>query len=205
MRRLLPLVLATGIALAAYDAASVSGAWLINVYKLILSPSQGPNMCNFWPTCSQFTRAAIESHGLLLGMVIGADRLMRCNPFAWSYHDRFYLEISHDRLSDPVANHLAWAEPPPVVEPSRALGARGLNDSFPALRPVPDLRFAEHLYSCGDYIEAAAEFLRLRFETGSPRLKNYAGLMAGESYLAGENSDRALKAFNELTGPAVRK
>lgn len=203
MRRLLLLVLAATTARAGYDAASVSGTWLIRGYKLFLSPPQGPNMCNFWPTCSQFTRAAIESHGLLPGMVIGADRLMRCNPFAWNYHDRFYLGTSHNRLSDPVANHIAWTEPPPAAERPRPISARVVSDSLLTSEPVPSLVFAEHLYACGNHAEAASEFLRVRFQAGSAELKDYAGLMAGESYLAGRNPDRALKAFDELTGSAV--
>ena len=43
-----------GACTAKYDALSVSGDWMIGAYRAVLSPLQGPNVCNFDPTCSQF-------------------------------------------------------------------------------------------------------------------------------------------------------
>jgi len=99
--------------MARYDALSVSGEWMIGGYKAVFSPLQGPNLCNFSPTCSQFARAAIKSQGFLSGVVIGADRLMRCNTIAWSYFDSYYYGgVVSGRMPDPVANHVAWLRPP---------------------------------------------------------------------------------------------
>ncbi len=92
------LLLALGGTLhAGYDAGSVAGEWLINSYKAVISPLQGPTICNFWPTCSQFTRTSIRQYGLIPGMVMGADRLTRCNTFAWTYEGSYYYE-GVDRL-----------------------------------------------------------------------------------------------------------
>lgn len=36
--------------------------------------------CRFWPSCSHFTYAAVERHGILRGLYLGAGRLWRCRP-----------------------------------------------------------------------------------------------------------------------------
>jgi hypothetical protein len=136
-------------------------------------------------------------------MVIGADRLMRCNVFAWTYHDQYYVGTSHDRLSDPLANHLAWVEPPVQRAQTMTIKAHAGNDTLEPARPEPSLAFAERLYAHEYHAEAATEFLRVRFSAASPRLRDYAGLMAGESYLGAQNPARALQAF-QTTSDAVR-
>ena len=40
------------------------------------------NSCRFHPTCSEYAAQAIESHGVLVGTVLGAWRILRCQPFA---------------------------------------------------------------------------------------------------------------------------
>jgi putative component of membrane protein insertase Oxa1/YidC/SpoIIIJ protein YidD/TM2 domain-containing membrane protein YozV len=174
---------------------------MIGGYKLVISPLQGQNICNFSPTCSQFTKAAIRSQGFLPGVIIGADRLMRCNTFAWSYYDSYYAgAIVDGRMPDPVENHIAWLsrtdEPGALVsvQPSSGSETHG-RDSTSA---GPSLSFADFLYSSGEYSQAAAEYLRVRFTAGSARLSGYAGLMAGESYLRAEDFSGARRAFLDL-------
>lgn len=38
--------------------------------------------CRFHPTCSEYAAQAIESHGVVKGMMLGAWRILRCQPFA---------------------------------------------------------------------------------------------------------------------------
>ena len=40
-----------------------------------------PPTCRFTPSCSEYTRQAIEKHGVIRGIGMGIWRIMRCNPF----------------------------------------------------------------------------------------------------------------------------
>ncbi len=201
--------------MAGYDALSVSGEWMIGAYKAVLSPLQGTNVCNFQPTCSQFARAAIKTQGFLPGVLIGADRLMRCNTLAWSYYDSYYRgDVVSGRMPDPVANHVAWLRPPD--EPGLMVAAQpedANRQDRQALQPdtlngrlarrTPDLSFADYLYSSDEYLQAADEYLRVRFTSSQPGVSGYAGLMAGESYLRAGDFAQARHAFGDLSAPAV--
>jgi len=60
--------------------------------------------CPFEPSCSQYMAEAVVRHGALPGVIIGADRLVRCNPWAFHYHLRDHPEPFHidGRLLDPM-------------------------------------------------------------------------------------------------------
>ena len=52
----------------------------IKGYKKFISPLLGNN-CRFYPTCSEYAMQAIEIHGVVKGILLGAWRILRCNPF----------------------------------------------------------------------------------------------------------------------------
>jgi putative membrane protein insertion efficiency factor len=52
----------------------------IRAYQLLLSPLLPPS-CRFTPTCSEYTRQAIERYGFRRGAYMGMRRILRCNPF----------------------------------------------------------------------------------------------------------------------------
>ena len=193
---------------------------MIGGYKAVLSPLQGPNLCNFSPTCSQFAKAAIRSQGFLPGVLIGADRLMRCNTIAWSYYESYYYGgVIDGRMPDPVENHIAWRRPPDeggllVAAQPEEVNRQGRqserfldsSDSLGMTERVGlgagqspfSLSFADYLYSSGEFQQAAGEYLRVRFASGAPGIGGYAGLMAGESYLRAGDLAQARHAFGDL-------
>ena len=53
---------------------------LITLYQRLLSPLFPPS-CRFVPTCSQYAKQAILTHGLARGSYLAARRILRCHPF----------------------------------------------------------------------------------------------------------------------------
>ena len=56
---------------------------LVRLYQRFISPLTGPS-CKFYPTCSAYTIEAIEKKGVVKGLLLGAWRILRCNP--WDPH-----------------------------------------------------------------------------------------------------------------------
>lgn len=38
--------------------------------------------CKYYPTCSEYTKQAIEKYGALKGSFLGIWRILKCNPFS---------------------------------------------------------------------------------------------------------------------------
>ena len=38
--------------------------------------------CKYYPTCSEYTKQAIEKYGAFKGILMGVWRILRCNPFS---------------------------------------------------------------------------------------------------------------------------
>ncbi len=58
----------------------------VRAYQRFLSPLL-PARCRYYPTCSDYTVQAIEAYGILRGSVLGAWRLLRCNPWSHGGYD----------------------------------------------------------------------------------------------------------------------
>lgn len=43
--------------------------------------------CKFYPTCSEYTKQAIEKYGGLKGTILGIYRILRCNPLSKGGYD----------------------------------------------------------------------------------------------------------------------
>ncbi|MBO5662284.1 MAG: membrane protein insertion efficiency factor YidD [Alphaproteobacteria bacterium] len=54
---------------------------MVRAYQYAISPIIGGRAaCRFVPTCSEYTRIAIEKHGVLRGVWLGVKRISRCRP-----------------------------------------------------------------------------------------------------------------------------
>lgn len=69
---------------------------LISFYQKILSPLKGflkyfgffkNSNCVFYPTCSEYTKQAIEKYGILKGLYMGSLRVLRCHPWQKNHID----------------------------------------------------------------------------------------------------------------------
>lgn len=62
---------------------------LINLYQKGISPmiSSKNIHCKFYPTCSEYTKQAVEKYGVIKGGIKGIIRILKCNPFSKGGYD----------------------------------------------------------------------------------------------------------------------
>lgn len=66
--------------------SEISKRWAlaaVRLYQVAIGPLL-PKACVFEPSCSEYTRQAIEKYGALKGSWMGAKRIARCHP--WQHH-----------------------------------------------------------------------------------------------------------------------
>ena len=62
---------------------------LINWYQKNISLHiESKNIrCKYYPTCSEYTKQAVEKYGAIKGCWLGIKRIIRCNPFSKGGYD----------------------------------------------------------------------------------------------------------------------
>ena len=63
--------------------------FLIKEYKKYISPiiEHLGIHCKYYPTCSEYTKQAIEKYGVCKGAFLGLKRFLRCNPLSKGGYD----------------------------------------------------------------------------------------------------------------------
>ena len=63
--------------------------YIINFYQKHISLwLESKNIkCKFYPTCSEYTKQAIEKYGAIKGSFLGVKRILRWNPFSKGGYD----------------------------------------------------------------------------------------------------------------------
>lgn len=77
---------------------------LIRLYQKFISSQDSP-ACNFQPTCSRFSMACIREYGVARGILLTADRLLRCNG---SQSQHYHKDSVTGKCIDPVSNYAIW-------------------------------------------------------------------------------------------------
>ncbi|MBR5227061.1 MAG: membrane protein insertion efficiency factor YidD [Clostridia bacterium] len=54
--------------------------YIISFYQKHISGLFG-NKCRFYPSCSEYTKQAIDKYGIIKGIFKGIRRILKCNPF----------------------------------------------------------------------------------------------------------------------------
>ena len=53
---------------------------LIHFYQI--TPFSSHSKCKYYPTCSNYAKEAIETHGTFKGLYLTIKRILKCNPFS---------------------------------------------------------------------------------------------------------------------------
>ena len=63
--------------------------YLIELYQKSISKIiESQNIkCKFYPSCSEYTKQAIEKYGVFRGGIYGIKRILKCNPFSNGGYD----------------------------------------------------------------------------------------------------------------------
>jgi len=171
----------------------------IALYQRNLSRSS----CQYYPSCSRYTYAAIDKFGALKGLILGAERLTRCfyiadqsqyfkiggffydPPADLFRHKPANSESSFQKFLtakfDQSADH-AYPYSPESDSHSSPGGISDESDSLIRLFPVqeldsPELNFACHLYREKQYYRAATEFYRYLYLYPDHKFKNSIWLL----------------------------
>lgn len=60
---------------------------IIDFYQKYISPLKKPS-CVFYPTCSEYTKQAVQKYGALKGFWFGLRRILRCHPWQKNHIDK---------------------------------------------------------------------------------------------------------------------
>ena len=74
---------------------------LIRLYQKFISSQDSPT-CNFSPSCSRFGMACIQEYGVLRGVLLAADRLIRCNG---SKSQHYHRDPITGNYIDPISDY----------------------------------------------------------------------------------------------------
>lgn len=83
------------------SALKLAATGLIRLYQKFISSQDGPT-CNFIPSCSRFGMACIQEYGVVRGLLLTADRLIRCNG---SQSQRYRKDSVTGKYLDPVSDY----------------------------------------------------------------------------------------------------
>ncbi|MDO8512538.1 MAG: membrane protein insertion efficiency factor YidD [bacterium] len=68
--------------------------FIITIYQKTISPDHGIakvlfpfGVCRYTPTCSDYSKQAINRFGVVRGSLMGVKRIIRCNPFTAGGYD----------------------------------------------------------------------------------------------------------------------
>lgn len=69
--------------------------FLIKIYQKLSNYT--PPRCRFYPTCSEYTKQAIEHYGLVKGGLLGLKRICKCHPLNEGGYDPLPLEKNNGK------------------------------------------------------------------------------------------------------------
>lgn len=106
---------------------------LIRFYQKFLSPLKRNPTCRFTPTCSAYAVTAYLKRGVIMGTILTAWRILRCNPICcggydpvpdgYLYRNKINLWCKDDELDKHIITVCADAEDISDADKSQKKGA----------------------------------------------------------------------------------
>jgi putative component of membrane protein insertase Oxa1/YidC/SpoIIIJ protein YidD len=87
------------------NETAIIGIQLIRFYQKHISSQDRLGVCIYSTSCSHFALLAVKRKGFVLGTLLTADRLQRCNSAASQY---YFLDPSTGKCVDPIIR--LWLE-----------------------------------------------------------------------------------------------
>jgi len=78
----------------------------IRLYQKRVSSATGVDRCGFRPSCSAYGYMSIKEQGPMIGLLMTADRLTRCN--IWKEPGPDYTLLPNGKLYDPPSQNLLF-------------------------------------------------------------------------------------------------
>ncbi len=174
-------------------------------YDKVVSPVKSTaSACQFYPSCSEYSRQAIKMYGFSTGMALTCDRFMRCSGGHTS--DRRYPNFGNLYFDPPENNYVAgegnlWTTSSninylPNVRFKDELSASYFeldssisNLSFDNLANE-DFQFEKSLFKETDYNSSILELKRKRFKATDSILLNKIDLLIAANYFSLGRTDK---------------
>ena len=112
------------------------GVLLLRGYRAVISPLYG-DVCRYHPSCSAYGLGSVQQRGLLVGSVLTAWRIVRCNPWSRGGIDDVRA-ARHRRYRVTPFGWVVPARPSDLPEPSDSSDSSHLSTAA-AHREVPVL------------------------------------------------------------------
>lgn len=74
---------------------------LMYLYQNLITQQNASN-CNYLLSCSNYSKQSIGRYGVLKGVFLSADRLMRCNKYCVSEIPPYYVDYNNKAKDDPI-------------------------------------------------------------------------------------------------------
>jgi len=165
--------------------------------------------CAFEPSCSQYALDAIDESGPFMGMVLAADRLVRCHNGAGPY----YATNSNGKLVDSARERSGagrrpeipeWLLPPPIATCGIEREASSDSGDIARKERLAEIAaFAGALSDEGDCFRAATEYRRFAFLANDGKASWWSRLMSGQCYFRRNEWRTAASEYAEAASLAV--
>lgn len=162
-----------------------------NSYHELISPVKSPiGHCQFEPSCSEYSREAINEYGFFAGITMTGDRLIRCSG---GKADPSFYPVSNNKLLDPASKNYIIGD--------GNLWALGLSQST---NPQNDiiiksdsvLGYSKFLFSKKEFLLSISELYKQQYNCNDSEFCKYLDVLIAVNYTCLNNFNKAMNSYD---------